>query len=404
MATEETSVVPVPESTSIPDITTALAALKAVKNIRAVVLTGLVLITSAIVFGLVMYLGGRLGSQLLMFIGMIVAWLIAIYGISAVGFMLMSEAKGTPPLSIIDAVMASLASTHRWIVVMLCALVVFIAFALVLLLVLFVCKIPFVGPVLYTGVLPVATFATALFLAAMYFVVSPLSFPAVWTGDTAMQAISKLSAIFRQRLIPVVVQVLLLLLVCFFVASIIGSLVFSAFAIVMAISAGVLPGVGGGIGMGSMAGLMRGGSGYLIAGSIGGSIVVAVVLIVPFLILLQGYCLIYLNIIKGMDFSAAEAQLKSQMESVQRKAREAQERVREKAQSMKRQAPAAEPQSPADPAADAPPASAAPSAALLTPAAPSSAAQVDAAKCSKCDAPISTDDVFCGNCGNKLRA
>jgi hypothetical protein len=381
----ESPVVAMPRASSI------LNALQAVKNIRAVILTALVLIVTAVVFGVVFYVAGRSGSVVLMFIGGLLSYLVGLYGVSAVGFMLMNDARGRPSLSITDALTVSLLSTHRWIAVMLSALVVFLLFVVVLALILFVCKIPFAGPVLYAVVLPVATFATALFLAAMYFVVIPLTFPAVWMGDTTMQVISKLMAIFRQRLVHVVVQVLLLVLLCLVVGGIIASLVFSALAIVGSLSAAILPGFGGGFGRYGMAGMMGGmmggaGGGHMIAGMIGGGIVFAVVMIVPFLILFQGYCQIYLDAIEGMDFSAAESQLKSQMEAIQRKAREAQERVQEKIQS-KPAAPAAAPQ-PAPPPA--PP-----------PAAPAPAATA-AGVCPKCNGAVASDDTFCGSCGHKL--
>ena len=161
---------------SMPNFSALLGALHAVKNLRAVMLTALVLVTTAVVFAVVIFVVGRAGSVALTMIGALFAYLVAIYGVSAVGFMLMSEAKGAPPLSIADALTMSMMSTHRWIAVMLLALVVFILFAVVLAVIFFVCKIPVAGPVLYAVVVPVATFVTAFFLAAMYFVVMPLAF------------------------------------------------------------------------------------------------------------------------------------------------------------------------------------------------------------------------------------
>ena len=398
---------------SMPNFSSLLGALHAVKNLRAVLLTALALVTTAIVFAVVIFVVGRAGSVVLTAIGALFAYLVAIYGVSAVGFMLMAEAKGAPPMSIADALTVSLTSTHRWIVVMLLALVVFILFAVVLAVIFFVCKIPFAGPVLYAVVVPVATFVTAFFLAAMYFVVMPLAFPSVWSGDGVMQVVSKLIAIARQRLVAVVVRVLVLVLLVAVVAGIIAGLVFSAMAVVGSMSAGIL-GVGGGMGsfssMGRMMGGMQGaGAGYLIAGGIGFAIVMAVVLIVPFLMTIQGYCLIYLDVTKDMDFSAAEAGLKSRVEDLQRQAREAQERAREKSQAQPqpvaqpaapRPAPTAAPISPAPPspaAAPAPPPAAAPAAPVAAP------VTAPAPQCPKCNGPIAGDDAFCGGCGHKLR-
>ena len=372
--------------TSMPRASTILGALEAVRNVHAAALVGLVFITTALVFTLSGYLASIGGGIVVAALGGLLVFLISVYGSSAIGYMLMTDAKGATPLSIAEALLLSLRTTHRWLLVMLLALLVFVLFALVLFLILVVCKIPFLGPVLYAVVLPVATLATAAFIAALYFVVMPLSFPAVWAGDTAMQAVAKLWAIVRQRLVQVVVLVLLLALLCFVIGGIIALFTLAALGIVGALSAMLLP-TGGGIG-GLMSGMMMGagqeGAGYLIAGGIGSAIVFAIVTIVPFLILLRGYCLIYLEVIQGMDFSAAEAQLKSRMDNLQRQAREAQERAREKMQ-----APA--------------PASASRETPGAAPAAPTVGAAPAAGKCPQCGAGVSSDDAFCGGCGAKLR-
>lgn len=379
--------------TSMPRTSTILGALEAVRNVHAGILIALVFITTALVFALFSYLAAIGGGVVVAALGGLLVFLISVYGSSAVGYMLMNDAKGSPPLSIAEALLLSLRTTHRWLAVMILALLVFVLFVLVLLLILVVCKIPFLGPVLYAVVLPVATLATAAFIAALYFVVMPLSFPAVWAGDTAMQAVAKLWAIVRQRLVQVVVLVLLLALLCLVIGGIISLLTLGGLAVVGALSAALLP-TGGGIG-GLMSGMMMGagreGAGYLIGGGIGTAIVFAIVTIVPFLILLRGYCLIYLEVIQGIDFSAAEAQLKSRMENIQRQAREAQERAREKMQPAPVSTPAAPPPVPQP----------APSAAPTAPAA--GVAAPAAGKCPQCGAAVAADDAFCGGCGAKLR-
>jgi hypothetical protein len=385
---------------SMPRASTILGALEGVRNIRAGIVTALVLIANAVVFVSFSYLTTRFGNFALAAVGGLLVVLIAAYGASAVGFMLMNDAKGAPPLAIVEALTLSLSSTHRWICVMLLAALVFALFALALVLVLFICKIPFLGPVLYAGVLPLATIATAAFLAAMYFVVMPLAFPAVWLGDTTMQVMSKLLAIIRQRLVQVVAHVLLLLLLCFIAGGIIGGLMFAGLAVVGMLSAALLPNVGGAMGGlgGMMAGVGREGGGYLIAGGIGGAIIFAVVTIVPFLILIRGYCSIYLDVIQGIDFSAAESQLKSGMENIQRKAREAQERAREKMQS-----PPVTPAAPVSGTQREPPAAPLATAPAAAAAAATAATQITAAgQCPKCGAAVTAEDKFCGGCGAKL--
>ena len=384
--------------TSMPRTSTILGALEGVKNVRAGILTALVLITTAVVFALFSYLAARGAGVALAAVGGLLAFLIVVYGVSAVGFMLMNDAKGAGSLTMVEALMISLTSTHRWIGVMVLALLAFVLFAVALAVVLFVCKIPFLGPVLYTGVLPLATLTTAAFLAAMYLVVMPLAFPAVWMGDTAMQVVSKLWAIVRQRLVQVVVLMLLLGLLVFVAGGIISFLTFGGLAIVGALSAAILP-LGGGMG-GLMSGLVAGaggaGGGYVVAGGIGGAIVFAIVMIVPILILFRGYCLIYLEVIEGIDFSAAENQLKSGMENIQRKAREAQERARAKTR--------ASPATPAAPASDTHRDSPAVPPAAAAAAGASAPTQMPfAAECPQCGAAVATEDMFCGGCGVKLR-
>jgi hypothetical protein len=378
----------------MPRASTILGALEAIRNVHAGILVGLVFITTALVFALFSYLAALGGGIAVAALGGLLVFLVSVYGSSAVGYMLMNDAKGAAPLSIAEALLLSLRTTHRWLAVMILALLVFVLFALVLLLILFVCKIPFVGPVLYAVVLPVATLATAAFIAALYFVVMPLSFPAVWAGDTTMQAVAKLWGIVRQRLVQVVVLVLLLALLCLIIGGVISLFTLGALGIVGALSAVLLP-TGGGLG-GLMSGMMMGGgregTGYLIAGGIGSAIVFAIVTIVPFLVLLRGYCLIYLEVIQGIDFSAAEAQLKSRMDDLQRQAREAQERAREKVQPAPAPTAAAPPPIPQREApAAAPTASAA------------GTAESAAGKCPQCGTAVATDDAFCGGCGARLR-
>jgi hypothetical protein len=137
---------------------------------------------------------------------------------------------------------------------------------------------------------------------------------------------------------------------------------------------------GGGMDRGMSGGMASGGSGLVMAGMAGAGILFAAMLAFPGLVLLQGYCQIYLIVTDGLDVSAEKAALRERMEQAKRAAEEAKRRAEEAKRKMDEQRAKA---ASASAAATAPP-------------------SASATACPACGGSITADDVFCGHCGHKL--
>ena len=351
-----------------------MAATDAFKNVRAILLLALTFIGAALIGAAFGAIAASAQMASLAALGGLLALLVMFYGANAVGIMMMKDAQGQPLHSMADAVLLSLFSSHRVLAVFLleCAIVLLAVLGVVL--VLFVCKIPVLGPLLYTVVFPLAAILLGVLVFALFYVMLPLTGPAVWSGATVFEVIARLNLIVRTRLIEVVLSQIVLFLMTSFVAFVIFGLVGTGVMMTAGISAGILGADSAGGGMAGMMGALMGGGGgggYAIAASIGGGILMAIAAVIPALIFTKGTCLIYLNTTRDLDFSASEAQLGDGLAAVKRRGEEARERARQLAQ----QVPA--------------PARAPAAAAVPT--------------CPACHAVVAADDVFCGNCAQKLR-
>lgn len=403
---------------AIPDqfrhVGSLLNALDAVRNWRALALLALTLVASVGVFFLLNSL--HMGWTTLL--ALLLALAVSFYGVGAVGIMLMHKAQTGEALSIGDAVMRSLAISHRLIAVGLLAFVVFLGLMLVVALLFLICKIPGLGPLLYFFALPFSILLLGLTYAAILFVVVPMAGPAVWRGEKILDVLSQLFAIIRQRL-SLTVVLLIFLGILFVITALVLTVIYwsgmlfsgvlSASILKSGLSAGmgnligpIMGGMGGfGGGMGGMGdyggmggfegmrggGAMAGGGGLATAGLAGAGILFAAMLAPPGLVLLQGYCQIYLIVTDGLDVSAEKEALRQRVEQAKRAAEEAKRRAEEARSKMEEQRAKAAAQRDTTAGASA-----------ATPAAPRTAAT-----CPGCGGAITADDVFCGNCGHKLK-
>jgi hypothetical protein len=357
-----------------------MAATDAFKNVRAMALLALTFIGAALIGAAFGAIAGAAQMVSLVAVGGFLAMLVMFYGANAVGIMMMKDAQGQPIDSMMDAVLLSLFSSHRILAVFLleCAIVLLAVLAIVL--VLFVCKIPVLGPLLYTVVFPASAILLGILVFALFYVMLPLTGPAVWNGGSVFQVIARLNLIVRARLIEVVLSQIVLFMIVSFVAFVIFGVLGTGFMMTAGISTGILGADSAGGAFGGISGMMTGGggggSGYAIAAGIGGGILMAIAAVVPVLMLTKGVCIIYLNTTRDMDFAASEAQLGEGLAAVKRRAEEARERARQLAQQQR-------------PAGD------------FAPAGPAAAASVPT--CPSCHMAVAPDDVFCGNCAHKLR-
>ena len=353
-----------------------MAATDAFKNVRAMLLLAFTFIGAAVIS---VAFGALAASALMVslaIVGGFLALLVMFYGINAVGIMMMRDAQSQPLRAMSDAVLLSLFSSHRVLLVFLleCAIIMLAVLGVVL--VLFVCKVPVVGPLLYTVVFPLAALLLGILVFALFYVMLPLTGPAVWSGASVFDVIARLNLIVRTRLIDVVLSHIVLLLMTSFVAFVIFGVLGTGVMMSAGMSASIL---GADSAIGGMAGMMgalmlmgSGGSSYAIAAGIGGAVLMAIAAVIPVLVLIKGTCIIYLNTSRGLDFSASEARLGDGLAAVKRRGEEARERARQLVQ-----------QNPVSASASA-----------------SAAASVPT--CPACHTLVAADDVFCGNCAHKL--
>ena len=376
-----------------------LDATSAISNWRALALFAASTVAAVLVFGLLVATQSAAGVLL----GTLLGWLLAFYGVNAVGIMLMDATRDGESRTPMQAVAASLLTSHRLLLVGLLALAGLLVLLVGVAILLLLCKLPVIGPLLFAVVMPLSALLLGFTLFTLAYVFYPLAASAIWSGATVMEAAGNLLAIARKRLVAVVLQEVVLMLIVLFVTLILLGIVFSGLGLTTMMSAGIVGGGEGGLqslgmmamGMGSMGmGGLGGGGGYVLAGGLGTTLLLALAGIVPGLIALQGFCQIYLSSLNGLDASDARRALATTLQKTQEKMREAREKV--EAQARRPVAPTA-PDTPASPAAPTMPAAPA-----VEASAPVAAAAPAAAVCPACRMPVEPDDVFCGHCGHRV--
>jgi signal transduction histidine kinase len=422
-------------TTQLKSSSSLLSIVDSLRNWRAAV----VLLMSFVLAALIFMFGGWATMKVGFVLGLFF-WLIGIavafYGVNAAGLMIWDDsqhasgniAESSPSKGIMDAILVSLSTSHRLLGVMLLVLAVYIVGALALALILFICKIPYLGALLLSVVFPVAVVVTGLALFALYVVVMPLAAPAIWSGATTMQALARLAGIARKRLVNVVLMMLIVAFIAGFVAMIVFGIMMMGTLMAGGMTAsiiGVGPGMGsllggammGGMGqpgmgemenLGRMGRMMSGGTGHMTAAMIGGTVVWAIAFVTPALVYVRGCCDVYRMSSDGMDFAADEAKLREGMDAAKRKAEAMKEQAQAAARERAERAQSAAASTPEPSTMSAPVASPAPSVAPATPvavamAAGAAATATVATHCPKCQSAITPEDLFCGNCGHKLK-
>jgi hypothetical protein len=306
-------------------------AVNGLRNQRALIALIGCTVAGVLVAGLLVAMSGTLGfmASLLAF----VVYLVAVgTGVNAAGLLHMDSARAVTPRSTVDALVYGLMCIPKLIVLGLAFIAVEIAVFIVLAIIFFICKIPFLGPVLFTVVFPVSIVVAGVTICGL-FLCMVLSLPAIWQGATITRALAQTLAIARSRL----VEAVLLLVFVGFLAFAVGLVVFGV------LGAGLLPtlgltgsivGFGGGMGgmggMGSLMGMMQGygGGGIAVAGTIGGMVLWAVAASLVAQVYLLGLCLVYLRVTEGLDPGAAEAALRDKLDDARRRAADLGEKAR----------------------------------------------------------------------------
>ena len=127
-------------------------------------------------------------------------------GFNAAGVVLMDEASGASSRSFADALLAGLFALGKAIVVMILAGLAFLAVVLAVALLLWICKIPVIGPVLFFIVFPLSAVTIGVLFVAFAFVLAPIASAAIWSGESIGTALARVAMVIRKRLVGVVVR------------------------------------------------------------------------------------------------------------------------------------------------------------------------------------------------------
>ena len=358
-----------------------LESLDAIKNYRAYITIALGGFAGLMVFAMFAFIGTQFAmngnpgmASVSGAIGGLLAIVIYWICLLATGFLLMDQAKGNQIRSVGSALMAGLLTLHRFIGLQLLFGLMALAIVIVVSILLFVCKIPGVGPVLYALVFPVSVVVMGIAFFAFVNVFAPLSLPAICDGNNVWQILEKLAALARTNLLPAVVyQILLLLIVALTAFVSFGTLLYGFLPVsglsTMILPSGGMSGIGGMMGgmMGGLSGAGGEGSGYIMAAGFGGALILLLAAAMPLLTLIMGNCIIYLNFMRDQGTGQLEAAMRSKLDELKEKAAEARRKMAEQSAELTQSA---------DPVK---------------------------LSCSECNQPVSDDEVFCGNCGNKLK-
>jgi hypothetical protein len=318
-----------------------------------------------IVAALLMSMAGSLGflAALLAFI----VWVVAIgTGVNAAGLLQMDDARGISPRSLTDALVHGLMCIPKLIVLGLALVAVEIAVFIALALLLVICKIPFLGPLLFVIVFPLSVVVAGVTVTGL-FICLVLSLPAIWQGAGITRALAQTLAIVKSRLVEAVLLLFFLGFLCFAVAMILFGILGAGLLPTMGMSVGI---VGfGGFGMESMMAMSQGASGHAIAGAIGAVLLWAIAASLVGQVYLLGLSLVYLRVTEGLDLTASEASLRATFDEAKRRTAELGEKAREAAHRDDTPVAAASATAAAGPTFFSPASTASPSASVPIPAA-----------------------------------
>lgn len=311
------------------------------------------------------------------FIGFVVVFSVALIGINATGIWLSDGVWGRPQRSLTDAVLTATFTVHRLLAVMVLEFLFFLVFLLALTLVLFLCKIPGVGPLLYSFVLPLGVIASGTVLFGLVYIGIPLASPAIWNGTPILRTVLMLQSVARTRMLKAIIMMFLLGLMTMMIVGFVWAILGIGAMAVASLSAIVLNVSGG---MGSMMSMFQHGSmdGYGYAIGFGTAVLLLIGANPGILIALKGASIIYREVSEGLSLDDAEREMNTRMADMKARAEAARAQAMAHTQTA---APAATP----------------------TPAVAQAQAPVSATQCPNCHNPITADDVFCGNCGHKLQ-
>ena len=349
------------------------------------------LILTFLLFVLLSGIGASTGIPAFIAVFGLLALVVYMIGICAAGIQFMDQAAGRPVSTTVGALVASPMVVLRSLGIFAVLLIGWLAFYALEAVILFLCKIPGLGPLLYAAALPVLVLANALVFLG-FVVAAALSFPALCEGHSLKTTLSQLWAVAVQRPVEAILNLVLLFIIFVFIVGLVSMFIGVGFLNTGLISAAVL-GAQIQSDFSSVLGMFSGGrfsdrsgtSGLVMAGLFGSSVVFGIAGALFAAMALLGVSLTYLKATGGIDVTAAQAAMDGAIAKTKEKAQQAADEARRRAHEAQLAAQQRIEQARASQAAR----TATPTPVVLA--------------CPACKAAVMPDEVFCGSCGHKLK-
>jgi hypothetical protein len=176
-----------------------LQSIESVRNARALYLLMLAFAGAGMLFSMALQAMAR-ESALAASLWAGAAFLAMFYASNAAGLVVMDEARGLEPRQPLQALQDALRTAHRLLVVVLVVLAVGVALLAAAAGLLWLCRLPKVGPALLGLLVPLLVPGLGLSALAMVMLVGTLAAPGVWAGLGVVQVLQMLLLQVRRRL------------------------------------------------------------------------------------------------------------------------------------------------------------------------------------------------------------
>ncbi len=340
-------------SSQVRDAGAILPAVDAITNTKALAVEFVAMAAGVALFGLFVSMGMSSMSFSAFGLAFLLFLLCAGTGFNAAGVVLMDEVAGASSRSFVDALLAGLFALGKAIVVMILAGLAFVGILLAVALLLWICKIPVIGPVLFFIVFPLSAVTIGVLFVAFAFVLAPIASAAIWSGESIGTALARVAMVIRKRLVGVVVRACVLFVLLLVTAMVLWWIALSGTLTAGSLSLGI---VGVDVNLSSLTSMFGGGfesemprgygrpprgmprgmpsapstgGGYGTAMLVGIGLIFAALGTLLSLVLKKGWCLIYLQTAKDLDVSAVEAEMQAKLAQVRAQAQAARERVQQ---------------------------------------------------------------------------
>lgn len=364
------------------------------RNLRSAAAMAVCFVAAVLLSGLVTAMFRS--SMTMLALGGLAAVLLFFAGIHAAGVLLMDQANNVPMRSISDAVVYGILCVPKTIGLVIGLVLGVVGVYIAMAVVLYVCKMPGLGPVLFTVAFPAVVVIAGLTFTGL-FIGFQMALAAFWAGAGVMGAMAQAFAILRQRLVETVMLLVVVGVIAGVVFGLVAMVLLFGFWPAVGLSASIIGVSGIGDVSSTFSNMMyggMGGGGHLLAGAIGGGVLWALALTLVFQVGLMGVNLVYLRVSEGLDASATEEAMRARFDDAKRKAAEVGQKARDAAERARAQAAQVAQERRAAAVATVPPPMPSDQAAPT--------AKVMASHCPQCRAAITAQDQFCGECGYRL--